>query len=184
MEGTALSIEEATLDIGIKRDPAGPAVTSIWPPTGRRSPRRRRTGPAFGMHTCRHTCASRLADHAADMDRQDDLDLYEHLNAGDYCFVFNSRQMGKSSLRVRGDAPVADRGCDLRRDRSPDPRHFATGGAVYAGSIKGLLKQVGLTDRLDFSRWWKERQAQELSAVKRFDEFDDQMLLMRSAIGS
>src|SRR5919199_4738535 len=33
--------------------------------------------------------------------RQADADLYRGVKAGQFCYVLNSRQMGKSSLRVR-----------------------------------------------------------------------------------
>ncbi len=40
-------------------------------------------------------------DHPSYVIRQADQDLYNYLKSGQYCFVLNSRQMGKSSLRVR-----------------------------------------------------------------------------------
>ncbi|NJR66193.1 MAG: hypothetical protein HC772_14110 [Leptolyngbyaceae cyanobacterium CRU_2_3] len=40
-------------------------------------------------------------DHPSYVERQADRDLYEGIQQGKFCYVLNSRQMGKSSLRVQ-----------------------------------------------------------------------------------
>jgi hypothetical protein len=47
----------------------------------------------------------------------------------------------------------------------------------YAGTIKRLIEDLGLAEALPFSAWWKEGAQQSLSAVERFSEFIDQILL-------
>lgn len=42
--------------------------------------------------------------------RQADKDLYQSLKLGMFCYVLNSRQMGKSSLRVRTMAKLKSEG--------------------------------------------------------------------------
>ncbi len=107
--------------------------------------------------------------------RAADRQVYTSLKAGELCYVLNSRQMGKTSLRFRtmhllqqdGIACVA---IDLQGigSRNITPQQW------YAGVIKRLVQGLNLTAQIDLRSWWQEREI--LSPVQRFSEFVEVVL--------
>ncbi|MEW6495713.1 MAG: AAA-like domain-containing protein [Cyanobacteriota bacterium] len=108
--------------------------------------------------------------------RQADSDLYEGVLTGKFCYVFNSRQMGKSSLRVQTMQRLKTErvACGVIDLMAIDERNI-TQNQWYAGIIDALAYSFNLLDEVDVSTWWDERES--LSPVQRLSEFIRKVLL-------
>lgn len=110
--------------------------------------------------------------------RSSDQDLYEALKVGDFCYVLNSRQMGKSSLRVQVMQRLIDEGfacaaVDITAIGTAD----ITPEQWYAGVIDTLVSIFKLYDDFDLETWWQEHNL--LSPVQKLGKFIETILLVK-----
>ncbi|MGD1867577.1 MAG: AAA-like domain-containing protein [Phormidesmis sp.] len=108
--------------------------------------------------------------------RQADDDLLKTLLSGEYCYVFNARQMGKSSLRVRTQQQLVTAGklC-ASVDMTSIGSERVTPMQWYKGLMVDLLTKFDLWGMVNFKQWWQAQA--ELSMVQRLRLFIEEILL-------
>lgn len=108
--------------------------------------------------------------------RQADADLYRGVKAGQFCYVLNSRQMGKSSLRVRTMQRLQAEGISCAAvDLTAIGNQNIPPDQWYAGVTYTLASGFNLLEQVDIGTWWRDREL--LPPVQRLSEFIREVLL-------
>ncbi|QDZ38737.1 AAA family ATPase [Euhalothece natronophila Z-M001] len=108
--------------------------------------------------------------------RAADRYLYQALQQGEFCYILNPRQMGKSSLMIQMMHHLRNEGwgcaaVDLTRIGSEE----VTLNQWYKGLAVELWKNFGLLRSINLKSWWNEQW--ELSPVQRFSQFLEEVVL-------
>lgn len=121
---------------------------------------------------------SLTTDASSYVERQADLELYNALRSGEFCYVLNSRQMGKSSLLARTAHRLQQDGCQcITIDMTNIGSENITPLQWYKGIVGELWSSFKLLENIDLKAWWKERE--DFPLIYKLKHFISEILLLQ-----
>lgn len=110
------------------------------------------------------------------VERFADRELETALKQGQFCYVLNSRQMGKSSLRIRVMEKLqAEATVCIFVDLTGMGTQDLTSEKWYAGIVRSLVRGCQL--KFDWRSWWREKR-DLFTPVQRLSLFVEEVLLI------